>query len=31
MNALDNLSRFNSDVTLKMATYSFIASQLMSK
>ena len=31
MNALDNLSRFNSDVTLKQATYSFIASQLMSK
>ena len=31
MNALDNLSKFNSDVTLKMATYSFIASQLMSK
>ena len=31
MSALDNLSRFNSDVTLKQATYSFIASQLMSK
>ncbi len=31
MNALDNLSKFNSDVTLKMATYSFIASQLMGK
>ena len=31
MNALDNLQKFNSDVTLKMATYSFIASQLMSK
>lgn len=31
MNALDNLSKFNSDVTLKQATYSFIASQLMSK
>jgi len=31
MNALDNLSRFNSDVTLKQATFSFIASQLMSK
>lgn len=31
MNALDNLSRFNSDVTLKQATYSFIASQLMGK
>lgn len=31
VNALDNLSKFNSDVTLKMATYSFIASQLMSK
>ena len=31
MNALDNLSRFNSDVTLKQATYAFIASQLMSK
>jgi len=26
MSALDNLSRFNSDVTLKQATYSFIAS-----
>ena len=26
MNALDNLSRFNSDVTLKQATFSFIAS-----
>jgi calcium-dependent protein kinase len=31
MSALDNLSRFNSDVTLKQATYAFIASQLMSK
>lgn len=31
VNALDNLGRFNSDVTLKQATYSFIASQLMSK
>lgn len=31
MSALDNLSRFNSDVTLKQATFSFIASQLMSK
>ena len=31
MSALDNLTRFNSDVTLKQATYSFIASQLMSK
>jgi len=31
LNALDNLSRFNSDVTLKQATYAFIASQLMSK
>merc|ERR1719460_1235553 len=31
MNALDNLSKFNSDVTLKQATYAFIASQLMSK
>lgn len=31
MSALDNLSRFNSDVTLKQATYSFIASQLMGK
>lgn len=31
MNALDNLSRFNSDVTLKQATFSFIASQLMGK
>ena len=31
MSALDNLSKFNSDVTLKMATYSFIASQLMTK
>ena len=29
--ALDNLSKFNNDVTLKAATYSFIASQLMSK
>ena len=31
MNALDNLSKFNSDVTLKQATFAFIASQLMSK
>jgi calcium-dependent protein kinase len=31
MNALDNLNKFNSDVTLKQATYAFIASQLMSK
>jgi len=31
MSALDNLSRFNSDVTLKQATYSYIASQLMGK
>ena len=31
MSALDNLGKFNSDVTLKQATYSFIASQLMSK
>ena len=31
MNALGNLSKFKSDVTLKQATYSFIASQLMSK
>lgn len=31
VNALDNLGRFNSDVTLKQATYAFIASQLMSK
>ena len=31
MSALDNLSKFNSDVTLKAATYSFIASQLLSK
>jgi len=31
MSALDNLQKFNSDVTLKMATFSFIASQLMSK
>ena len=31
MSALDNLSRFNSDVTLKQATFSFIASQLMGK
>ena len=31
MNALDNLGKFNSDVTLKQATYAFIASQLMSK
>jgi len=31
MSALDNLSRFNSDVTLKQATFAFIASQLMSK
>jgi len=31
MNALDNLSKFNSDITLKQATYAFIASQLMSK
>jgi len=31
MSALDNLSKFNSDVTLKQATFSFIASQLMSK
>jgi calcium-dependent protein kinase len=31
VNALDNLSKFNSDVTLKQATYAFIASQLMSK
>ena len=29
--ALDNLGKFNSDVTLKQATYSFIASQLMGK
>lgn len=29
--ALENLSRFNSDITLKQATYAFIASQLMSK
>jgi len=29
--ALGNLQKFNSDVTLKAATYSFIASQLMSK
>ena len=31
VNALDNLSNFRSDVTLKQATFSFIASQLMSK
>jgi len=31
MGALDNLSHFKSDVTLKQATFSFIASQLMSK
>ena len=31
VSALDNLSKFNSDVTLKQATFSFIASQLMSK
>ena len=31
MNCLDNLQKFNSDVTLKQATYAFIASQLMSK
>ena len=31
INALDNLQKFNSDVTLKQATYAFIASQLMSK
>ena len=31
MNALDNLSKFNSDVMLKQATFAFIASQLMSK
>ena len=31
MTALDNLGKFNSDVTLKQATFSFIASQLMSK
>ena len=31
MNALDNLSKFNSDVTLKQATYAFIASQLLTK
>ena len=31
INALDNLGKFNSDVTLKQATYSFIASQLMGK
>ena len=31
MSALDHLSRFNSDVTLKQATFSFIASQLMGK
>lgn len=29
--ALDNLGKFRSDVTLKQATFSFIASQLMSK
>lgn len=31
LNALDNLGKFKSDVTLKQATYAFIASQLMSK
>ena len=31
MSALDNLSKFNVDVTLKQATFSFIVSQLMSK
>jgi len=31
INALDNLGKFKSDVTLKQATFSFIASQLMSK
>jgi calcium-dependent protein kinase len=31
VNALDNLGKFKSDVTLKQATYAFIASQLMSK
>lgn len=29
--ALMNLEKFNSDVTLKMATFAFIASQLMTK
>jgi len=31
MNALDNLSRFNVNTTMKQATYAFIASQLMGK
>ena len=31
INALDNLSRFNVNTTMKQATYAFIASQLLSK
>ncbi len=31
INALTNLGKFKSDVTLKQATFSFIASQLMNK
>ena len=31
INALDNLKSFKADVTLKQATYAFIASQLLSK
>ena len=30
-NALDNLAKFNSDISLKTATFSYIAAQLMSK